>query len=111
MVEQRRSQVRFPLMAAIATRKQSRDKVAELVERPALPVRVVGGGGLLEQVLGARSGQTWGMGFAVICFEPPVRSFLSGLGGALRAGASRVCAGPAEMLARTGEFGVGASRS
>jgi hypothetical protein len=31
--------------------------VAELVERPALLVRVVGGGGLLEQVLGARVGQ------------------------------------------------------
>src|SRR5487761_1368623 len=31
--------------------------VAEQVERPALLVRVVGGGGLLEQVLGARVGQ------------------------------------------------------
>ena len=51
------------------------------------------------------------MGFAATCFEPPVSSFLSGLGGTLRAGAYRVCAGPAEMLARTGEFGVGASRS
>jgi len=38
------------------------------------------------------SGQTWAMGCAATCFEPPARSFLSGLDGTLRAGAYRVCA-------------------
>jgi hypothetical protein len=51
------------------------------------------------------------MGFAATYFEPPVPSFLFGLDGALGAGAYRVYAGPAEMLARTGEFGVRASQS
>jgi hypothetical protein len=51
------------------------------------------------------------MGCAATCFEPPVPSFLFGLHGALRAGAYRVCAGPAEMPARIGELGVRASRS
>src|SRR6266404_1482656 len=32
-------------------------RMAKLVERPSLTVRVVGGGGLLEQVLGTRVGQ------------------------------------------------------
>jgi hypothetical protein len=50
------------------------------------------------------------MGSAATYFEPPARSFLSGLDGTLRAGAYRVCAGPAEMLARTGEPGVRASQ-
>jgi hypothetical protein len=57
-----------------------------------------------------RGGQTWPMGSAATCFEPPVPSFLSGLDGALRAGAYRVCAGPAEMLARIDEPGVRASQ-
>jgi len=56
------------------------------------------------------SGQTWAMGCAATCFEPPARSFLSGLDGTLRAGAYRVCAGPAEMLARIDEPGVRASQ-
>ena len=64
-----------------------------------------GGGGAA-----ARSGQTWAMGCAATCFEPPVPSFLSGLDGTLRAGAYRVCAGPAEMLARIDELGVRASQ-
>jgi hypothetical protein len=46
------------------------------------------------------------MGSAATCFGPPVRSFLFGLDGALRAGAYRVCADPAEMLASIDEFGV-----
>jgi hypothetical protein len=50
------------------------------------------------------------MGSAATYFEPPVPSFLSGLDGALRAGASRVCAGPAEMLARMDGPGVRASQ-
>jgi hypothetical protein len=50
------------------------------------------------------------MGSAATCFEPPVPSFLSGLDGALRAGAYRVCAGPAEMPAGIDEFGVGVSQ-
>jgi len=50
------------------------------------------------------------MGSAATYFEPPARSFLSGLDGALRAGAYRVCAGLAEMLACIDEFGVRASR-
>jgi len=65
-----------------------------------------GGGGAA-----ARSGQTWAMDSAATCFEPPVPSFLSGLDGTLRAGAYRVCADPAEMLARIDEFGVRASQS
>jgi hypothetical protein len=51
------------------------------------------------------------MGSAATCFEPPVPSLLSGLDGALRAGAYRVYADPAEMLARIDEFGVRASQS
>lgn len=51
------------------------------------------------------------MGSAATCFEPPVPSFLCDLAGMLRAGVYRVCAGPAEMLARTGVFGVRAGRS
>ena len=50
------------------------------------------------------------MGSATTYFEPPVPSFLSGLDGALRAGAYRVCVGPAEMLARIDEPGVRASQ-
>ena len=57
-----------------------------------------------------RGGQTWAMGCAATCFEPPVPSFLSGLDGTLRAGAYRVCADPAEMLAGIDEFGVRASQ-
>jgi len=51
------------------------------------------------------------MGSAATCFGPPVPSFLCDLDGTLRAGAYRVCAGPAETLARTGEFGVRAGQS
>jgi hypothetical protein len=51
------------------------------------------------------------MGCAAIYFEPPVPSFLLGLDGTLRAGAYRVCADPAKMLARIDELGVCASRS
>ncbi len=51
------------------------------------------------------------MGCAATCFEPPVPSFLCDLDGTLRAGAYRVCAGPAETLARTGELGVRAGQS
>jgi hypothetical protein len=50
------------------------------------------------------------MGCAAACFEPPARSFLFGRDGALRAGAYRVCAGPAEMLARIEQLGVRASQ-
>lgn len=50
------------------------------------------------------------MGSAATCVGPPVPSFLFGLDGALRGGAYRVYAGPAEMLARTGEFGVRAGQ-
>jgi hypothetical protein len=50
------------------------------------------------------------MGSAVTCVGPPVPSFLCGLDGTARAGAYRVCAGPAEMLAGIGEFGVRASQ-
>jgi hypothetical protein len=50
------------------------------------------------------------MGSAATCFGPPVPSFLSSLDGALRAGVYRICAGPAEMLAGIGEFGVRAGR-
>ena len=57
------------------------------------------------------SGQTWAMGSAATCFEPPGRSFLFDLDGMLRARAYRVCAGPAEMLARIDELGVRASQS
>ncbi len=51
------------------------------------------------------------MGYTPTCFEPPVPSFLPGLDGTLRAGAYRVYAGPAEMMARIDEFGVHASQS
>ena len=50
------------------------------------------------------------MGSAATCFEPPVPSFLCDLDGTLRAGACRVCADPAEMLAGIDEFGVRASQ-
>jgi hypothetical protein len=50
------------------------------------------------------------MGSAPTYFEPPVPSSAFGLDGALRAGACRVCADPAEMLARACEFGVRASQ-
>jgi hypothetical protein len=50
------------------------------------------------------------MGCAATCFGPPVPSCLSGLDGALRAGAHRVCADPAEMLAGIDELGVRASQ-
>lgn len=49
------------------------------------------------------------MGSAPIYCEPPVPSF--GLDGALRAGAYRVYAGPAEILARIDEFRVRAGQS
>jgi hypothetical protein len=51
------------------------------------------------------------MGSAAIYFEPPVRSFLSGLGGAPRAGASWVYADPAETPARIDDYGPRASQS
>jgi len=51
------------------------------------------------------------MGSAATCFEPPVPSFLFDLDDTLPAGAYRVYADPAEMLARIDEFGVSASRS
>jgi hypothetical protein len=51
------------------------------------------------------------MGSAAIYFEPPARLFLSGLDGALRAGAYRVHADSVEMLARIDEFGVRAGQS
>jgi hypothetical protein len=50
------------------------------------------------------------MGSAATYFEPPVPSFLSDLDGTLRAGAYRVYADPAGMLARIDEFGVRASQ-
>ena len=50
------------------------------------------------------------MGSAATYVGPPVPSFLCDLDGALRAGAYRGCAGPAEMLAGIGEFGVRASQ-
>jgi hypothetical protein len=50
------------------------------------------------------------MGSAATCVGPPVPSFLCGLDGALRAGAHRVYAGPAEMLAGIDELGVRASQ-
>ena len=50
------------------------------------------------------------MGSSAIYFEPPVPSFLSGLDGTLRAGAYRVYADPAEMLARIDDFGARASQ-
>jgi hypothetical protein len=46
------------------------------------------------------------MGYAATYFEPPVPSLLFGLDGAPRAGAYRVYAGPAGMLARIDELGV-----
>jgi len=45
------------------------------------------------------SGQTWAMGSAATCFEPPGRSFLFDLDG------------PAEMLARIDELGVRGGQS
>jgi hypothetical protein len=86
---------------------ESAGEAAQLADRAGLGLA----GPRFEVLAAKRSGQTWPMGSAATCFGPPVPSFLSGLDGALRAGASRVCAGPAEMLAGTGEFGVRASRS
>jgi len=51
------------------------------------------------------------VGSAATYFGPPVPSFLFDLDGTLRAGAYRVYAGPAEMLARIDELGVRASQS
>ena len=51
------------------------------------------------------------MSSAATYVAPPVPSFLFDLDGALRAGAYRVYADPAEMLARIDEFGVRASQS
>jgi hypothetical protein len=51
------------------------------------------------------------MGCAATYFEPPVPSFPFDLDGTLRAGAYRVHAGPAEMMARIDELGVRASQS
>lgn len=51
------------------------------------------------------------MGSAATYVAPPVPLFLFGLDGALRAGAYRVYADPAEMLAGVDEFGVRASQS
>jgi hypothetical protein len=50
------------------------------------------------------------MGSAATYVGPPGRLFLSGLDGTLRAGAYRVYAGPAEMLAGIDELGVRASQ-